>query len=98
MSDVPFHGILAAVITPFTSDGSAVDADGVRRQTEHIIGGGIHGLVPGGSTGEFTTLSTAERKQVTELYLESAAGRVPVVAGTGALSTAETVDLSQSAR
>ncbi|MDQ1042212.1 dihydrodipicolinate synthase family protein [Streptomyces sp. V4I2] len=94
MSAPQFTGILAAVVTPLTTDGSAVDADGIRRQADHIIGGGIHGLVPGGSTGEFTTLSLGERKQVTELYVEAAGGRVPVVAGTGALSTADTVELS----
>ncbi|QOV36874.1 dihydrodipicolinate synthase family protein [Streptomyces ferrugineus] len=89
-----FTGILAAAVTPLTADGSAVDAAGVQRQVDHIVGGGVHGLVPGGSTGEFTTLSLDERKQVTELYVEAAAGRVPVVAGTSALSTAETVELS----
>lgn len=92
-----FTGILAAVVTPLTPDASEVDAPGVKRQAEHIISGGIHGLVPGGSTGEFTTLTTDERKRVTELYVEAAAGRVPVVAGTGALSTAETVELSAHA-
>jgi 4-hydroxy-tetrahydrodipicolinate synthase len=97
MTTEQFQGILAAVVTPLTADASAVDADGVKRQSEHIIGGGIHGMVPGGSTGEFTTLTTAERKRVNELYIEAAAGRVPVVAGTGALSTAETVELSRHA-
>jgi 4-hydroxy-tetrahydrodipicolinate synthase len=97
MGDQQFTGILAAVVTPFTPDGSAVDAAAVKRLAEYIIGGGIHGLVPGGSTGEFTTLTPAERKRITELYIEAAAGRVPVVAGTGALSTAETVELSKHA-
>ena len=50
--------------------------------------------MPGGSTGEFTTLTNAERRQVIEVTVEAAAGRVPVVAGTGALSTRETVELS----
>ncbi|WP_149823683.1 dihydrodipicolinate synthase family protein [Streptomyces tailanensis] len=94
MSAPQFTGILAAVVTPLTSDGSAVDAEGIRRQADHIIGGGVHGLVPGGSTGEFTTLTLDERKRVTEVYVEAADGRVPVVAGTGALSTADTVELS----
>ncbi|TLS43251.1 dihydrodipicolinate synthase family protein [Streptomyces montanus] len=94
MSAPQFTGILAAAVTPLTADGSALDATGVQRQVDHIISGGIHGLVPGGSTGEFTTLTSNERKQVTELYVEAAAGRVPVVAGTAALSTAETVELS----
>ncbi|MEU1663012.1 dihydrodipicolinate synthase family protein [Streptomyces sparsogenes] len=93
-----FTGILAAVVTPLTADGSAVDAAGVRRQADHIIGGGIHGLVPGGSTGEFTTLTLDERKRLTELYVQAADGRVPVVAGTGALSTADTVELSVHAQ
>lgn len=92
-----FTGILAAVVTPLSADASKVDADGVKRQTEHILSAGIHGLVPGGSTGEFTTLSIAERKRVTELYVEAAAGQAPVVAGTGALSTAETLELSAHA-
>ncbi|GAB3300444.1 dihydrodipicolinate synthase family protein [Parasphingorhabdus pacifica] len=92
-----FTGILAAVVTPLTADGSDVDTEGVKRQTEHILSGGVNGLVPGGSTGEFTTLTTSERKQVTELYVDAAADRVPVVAGTGALSTAETVELSRHA-
>jgi dihydrodipicolinate synthase/N-acetylneuraminate lyase len=50
--------------------------------------------VPGGSTGEFTTLSNAERRLLVETTVEAAAGRVPVVAGTGALSTRETIELS----
>lgn len=50
MSTQQFSGILAAVVTPLTADASRVDADGVKRQVEHIIGGGINGLVPGGST------------------------------------------------
>jgi dihydrodipicolinate synthase/N-acetylneuraminate lyase len=94
MSSPQFTGILAATVTPLTADGSAIDEPGVARQVDHIIGGGIHGLVPGGSTGEFTTLTVDERKRSIELYLEAAAGRVPVVAGTGALSTAETIELS----
>jgi 4-hydroxy-tetrahydrodipicolinate synthase len=98
MTDQQFTGILAAVVTPFTSDGSEIDIDGVRRQVDHIVGGGIHGLVPGGSTGEFTALTTAERKASNRAYVEAAAGRVPVVAGTGALSTAETIELTRDAK
>lgn len=57
----------------------------------------MHGLVPGGSTGEFTALTLDERKQLTELCVKYAAGRVPVVAGTGATSTREAVDLAKHA-
>ena len=94
----PFHGVLPALITPFTNDGSAIDTDALGAIVERLIAAGAGGLVPGGSTGEFTTLSHAERRQLTEATVEAAAGRVPVVAGTGALSTAETVELSVHAQ
>jgi 4-hydroxy-tetrahydrodipicolinate synthase len=90
----PFHGVLPALITPFTADGGAIDTQALTANVERLIRGGVGGLVPGGSTGEFTTLTHAERRQLTEVTVEAAAGRVPVVAGTGALSTRETVELS----
>lgn len=92
-----FTGILAACVTPFTADGSEIDVAGIRAQADHIINAGVNGLVPGGSTGEFTSLTIAERKASNRAYVEAAAGRVPVVAGTGAPSTAETIELSQDA-
>jgi dihydrodipicolinate synthase/N-acetylneuraminate lyase len=61
---------------------------------DRLVGAGVGGLVPGGSTGEFTTLTNAERRRLVEATVEAAGGRVPVVAGTGALSTRETVELS----
>ena len=90
----PFHGVLPALITPFTEDGAALDTGALAANVERLIDGGVGGLVPGGSTGEFTTLSHAERRLLVEATVEAAAGRVPVVAGTGALSTRETVELS----
>jgi dihydrodipicolinate synthase/N-acetylneuraminate lyase len=93
----PFHGVLPALITPFTQGGSAIDTDALGAFVERLIGAGVGGLVPGGSTGEFTTLTNAERRGLIEATVEAAAGRVPVVAGTGALSTRETVELSAHA-
>jgi 4-hydroxy-tetrahydrodipicolinate synthase len=90
----PFHGVLPALITPFTDDGSAIDGDALAANVERLIGAGVGGLVPGGSTGEFVTLTSAERRQLVEATVEVSAGRVPVVAGTSALSTRETVELS----
>lgn len=90
-------GILVAIITPFTDDGSQIDKERLQSHIEHLIATGCHGLVPGGSTGEFTALSTAERKQLIELCVEYAAGRVPVVAGIGALSTKDCLDLATHA-
>ena len=90
----PFHGVLPALITPFTDDGSAIDTGALTAIVERMIGAGVGGLVPGGSTGEFTTLSHPERRELVDTTVEAAAGRVPVVAGTGALSTRATVELS----
>ena len=90
----PFHGVLPALITPFTEDGDAIDTGALAAIVDRLIGAGVAGLVPGGSTGEFTTLTSAERRELVEATVEAAAGRVPVVAGTGALSTRETVELS----
>jgi 4-hydroxy-tetrahydrodipicolinate synthase len=89
-----FHGVLPALITPFTDDGSDIDTDALTAIVERLIRGGVAGLVPGGSTGEFTTLTNAERRELIEATVAAAARRVPVVAGTGALSTRETVELS----
>ena len=90
----PFHGVLPALITPFTDDGGAIDTDALRANVDRLVAAGVGGLVPGGSTGEFTTLSGAERRRLVEVTVEAAGGRVPVVAGAGALSTRETVELS----
>ena len=90
----PFHGVLPALITPFTEDGEAIDTQALTAIVDRLIDAGVGGLVPGGSTGEFTTLTHAERRQLVEVTVDAAGGRVPVVAGTGALSTRETVELS----
>ena len=94
---VALSGILAAVTTPFTADASAVDEAALTAQAEWLIASGIHGLVPCGTTGEFPTLSPEEHRRVIELYVEAAAGRVPVIAGVGALSTAGAIALAQDA-
>lgn len=91
------EGVMVALVTPFTADGAEVDVDNLHAQIERLLTAGVHGLVPGGSTGEFTALTLAERKLVTEECVKAADGRVPVVAGTGALSTADAIDLAKHA-
>ncbi|KAJ5559776.1 Aldolase-type TIM barrel [Penicillium tannophilum] len=91
------HGIMVALITPFTDDQTKIDEARLQAHIEHLIKAGVHGLVPGGSTGEFTVMTTAERKQLTELCVKFAAGRVPVVTGTGSTSSAEAIELSKHA-
>lgn len=91
------NGILVALVTPFTPDASEIDTDALTRHINRLIDAGVHGLVPGGSTGEFTALTLAERKQLTEACVKAADGRAPVIASTGALSTADAVELSAHA-
>ncbi|KAE8342317.1 hypothetical protein BDV24DRAFT_173900 [Aspergillus arachidicola] len=97
MSNQELTGVMVALITPFTDDGSKIDEGRLKSHIDRLLQAGVHGLVPGGSTGEFTVLSLAERKQLTELCVKYAAGSVPVVAGTGATSTQEAVELAKHA-
>ena len=89
-------GVLSALVTPFSADGS-VDESLLRRVVDRSIEGGVHGVVACGSTGEFAALSHAERRHVVDTVIDQAAGRVPVVAQTGAVSTAEAIELSRHA-
>lgn len=90
-------GILVALITPWTADQSAIDVEALDKHIQHLIDAGVHGLVPGGSTGEFSAMTLSERKQLIEICVKSAAGRVPVIAGIGALSTKDGVELAEHA-
>ena len=88
-----FTGIFAATVTPMTAT-QDVDIAAISPLTDRLLAAGIHGLVPCGGSGEFTTLSFEERDAVTRAFIEAAAGRVPVIPHTGALSTRETVELT----
>lgn len=92
-----FTGILVALVTPFAADGS-IDDDGIAHHVNRMVAAGIHGLVPLGTTGEFTTMTTDERQHVCEAVVAAAAGRIPVIVHTGAQSTAETIALSRHAQ
>lgn len=91
-----FEGIHTALITPFRDGG--VDEEALRALVERQIEAGIDGLVPCGSTGESATLSHDEHNRVVEIVVEAAAGRVPVIAGTGSNSTREAIALTQHAK
>ncbi|MES1204155.1 MAG: 4-hydroxy-tetrahydrodipicolinate synthase [Pseudomonadota bacterium] len=90
------QGSLTALITPFR-DG-IVDEQAFIALVERQIASGTHGLVPCGTTGESPTLSHEEHRRVVELCVKTAAGRVPVVAGAGSNSTAESVELVRHAK
>jgi len=96
MAPPRLHGSIPALVTPFR-DG-AVDAETYQRFIEWQIAQGSHALVACGTTGESPTVSHDENKQVIDLAVEAAAGRVPVLAGTGSNATHEAIALTQHAR
>jgi len=95
MSD--WRGVYAFIVTPTAKDGEVVDTDALRRLIDYQIIEGVHGIVVFGSTGGIGLFSEAERQTVIQAAVEAAAGRVPIVAGTGAMTTTESVRLSRSA-
>ena len=96
MSEPMFRGVLPALVTPFR-DGE-FDEEAFIRLVERQIAGGVHGMVPVGTTGESATLSHDEHRRVVELCVKTAAGRVPVVAGCGSNSTKEAIELARHAK
>ncbi len=92
-----FTGVHTALVTPFASDGS-VDYEKLEELVEFQISGGVDGIVPVGTTGESPTLTTDEHLKVIEAVAMTAAGRCKIMAGTGANSTAEAIDLTSAAK
>ena len=86
-----WSGCGTALVTPFTADG-AVDEPAVQRLAARQIDAGVHFLVPCGTTGESPTLARAEQRRVVELVVQTAAGRVPVLAGAGGNNTHSVID------
>jgi 4-hydroxy-tetrahydrodipicolinate synthase len=90
------QGAITAIVTPF-KDGK-LDETAYRELVEFQIKGGIHGIVPCGTTGESATLSHEEHKRVVESCVDQVKKRVPVVAGTGSNNTAEALELTKHAQ
>jgi 4-hydroxy-tetrahydrodipicolinate synthase len=91
-----FRGSFTALVTPFRQDGS-LDEKAFADLVEWQIGEGTQGLVPVGTTGESPTLSHAEHRRVVEICVETAKGRVPVIAGAGSNNTNEAIELAEYA-
>lgn len=91
-----FSGSIVALITPFR-DG-AVDFPALKKLVEFHLQRGTKGLVPCGTTGESATLTHEEHHQIIARTVEYAAGRIPVIAGTGSNSTAEAIALTREAK
>ena len=90
-------GSLVAIVTPMLEDG-ALDIGRFKSLIDWHIAEGTQGIVVVGTTGESPTVNFDEHKQLIRIAVEHAAGRVPIIAGTGANSTAEAIELSESAR
>ena len=91
-----FHGSMVAIITPF-KDGK-IDEKSFGDLIEFHIANGTDGIVPCGTTGESATLSNDEHNRLVRLTVEAAAGRVPVIAGTGSNSTDEAIYFTKHAK
>src|SRR5512145_2153217 len=91
-----FHGAIVAIVTPFRN--GKLDGAALKKLVEFQIAGGTDGIVPCGTTGESPTLSYEEHERVIDLVVAAAAGRVPVIAGTGSNNTREAIALTRYAK
>jgi len=92
-----FEGIYTPVVTPYTAD-RAVNWDGLAEVIDWLVSQGVHGLISGGSTGENYAQTVAERIEIATFTKEHLKGRLPLVVGTGAMLTADSVALATAAR
>jgi len=90
-----FAGVIPYLVSPVDSAGQ-VKVEAMRRLCDDLIAKGVHGLTPLGSTGEFPYLDVGQKARIVEATLEAAAGRVPVIPGIAAASTAEAVAQAKS--
>jgi 4-hydroxy-tetrahydrodipicolinate synthase len=90
-----FTGTYTAIVTPFRHN--AIDEDALERLIKMQVKGGVDGIVPVGTTGESPTVDCAEHIRIIELSVKFAAGKIKVLAGTGANATREAIELTQAA-
>ena len=91
-----FRGIFPALVTPFTADDQIDEA--TYRELIRFVLPHVNGVVPCGTTGEFSSMTLEEKKQAIEICIDEVAGQVPVLAGTGCQSTRETLELTRWAK
>lgn len=95
MKNTIFNGVATAIITPLNKNG--VDYEHFGKLIDWQISSGVDALVVAGTTGEGSTLTDAEHKEVIRFCVKKTAGRVPVIAGTGSNDTTYAIELSQYA-
>ena len=91
-----FYGVFTPMVTVFDDQGR-LDPDGNRRMIRHLLDGGVHGVLILGSIGEFFALAPDEKRQLIDLAVESAGGRIPVLVGTGGTEVGEVIELTRYA-
>ena len=96
MKTVEIKGIIPPIVTPMNADESVNIAE-LRNQVERQIAGGVHGIFPFGTNGEGYILSMKEKEEILEAVIDQVKGRIPVYAGTGCISTQDTVYMSKRA-
>ena len=89
-------GVFVPLATAFNNSG-AVDVSTMRKLTKFVVDNGVRGVMPAGSTGEFFGLNKKDRKILLEAVLSEAQGKIPVYAGTGAVTTREVIELTKQA-
>ncbi|MEL6959071.1 MAG: dihydrodipicolinate synthase family protein [Pseudomonadota bacterium] len=92
-----FDGIYTPVVTPYCADGT-VNWDALSDVIEYLIGAGVHGLISGGSTGENYAQTVSERAEIARFSFDRIKRRVPLVVGTGAMLTADSIALATAAK
>ena len=98
MKTSDIKGIIPPVITPMNNDPEqTVNHEALRQQVERLLAGGVHGIFPMGTNGEAYALSFQEKEEILATVIDQVKGRVPVYAGTGCITTAETIRLSRRA-
>ena len=98
MKTSDIKGIIPPVITPMNNDPEqTVNHQALREQVERLLAGGVHGIFPMGTNGEAYALSFQEKEEILATVIDQVKGRVPVYAGTGCITTAETIRLSKRA-
>lgn len=99
MKTSDIKGIIPPILTPMNDDAEqSVNHNELRNQVERMLKGGVHGLFPVGTNGEAYILSAKEKEAILETVIDQVKGRVPVYAGTGCVSTAETIRMSKLAQ
>jgi 4-hydroxy-tetrahydrodipicolinate synthase len=91
-----FEGIYTPVITPYHEDGS-IDEQGLETVIEHLISSGVHGLILAGTTGEYYAQTREERMHLMGVFKSIINDRIPLIIGTGALRTEESVEYAEAA-